>query len=129
MRIVGTSTAPIAAVLAAAVLGVGAAGLIACGDDDPVTTTVTEQATSPTTTGSATSTTSTTTGSTTTGSTTTESEDVSGHCDEAEHADDPECAGGIEAGDDSSGPGSGGIEAGDDSSGSGSSGSGGSGPG
>jgi len=129
MRIVGTSTAPIAAVLAAAVLGVGAAGLIACGDDDPVTTTVTEQATSPTTTGSATSTTSTTTGSTTTGSTTTESEDVSGRCDEAEHADDPECAGGIEAGDDSSGPGSGGIEAGDDSSGSGSSGSGGSGPG
>jgi len=128
MRIVGTSTAPIAAVLAA-VLGVGAAGLIACGDDDPVTTTVTEQATSPTTTGSATSTTSTTTGSTTTGSTTTESEDVSGRCDEAEHADDPECAGGIEAGDDSSGPGSGGIEAGDDSSGSGSSGSGGSGPG
>ncbi len=108
MRIVGTSTAPIAAVLAAAVLGVGAAGLIACGDDDPVTTTVTEQATSPTTTGSTTSTTSTTTGSTTTGSTTTESEDVSGHCDEAEHADDPECAGGIEAGDDSSGPGSGG---------------------
>ena len=97
MRIVGTSTAPIAAVLAAAVLGVGAAGLIACGDDDPVTTTVTEQATSPTTTGSTTSTTSTTTGSTTTGSTTTESEDVSGHCDEAEHADDPECAGGIEA--------------------------------
>ena len=129
MRIVGTSTAPIAAVLAAAVLGVGAAGLIACGDDDPVTPTVTEQATSPTTTGSATSTTSTTTGSTTTGSTTTESEDVSGRCDEAEHADDPECAGGIEAGDDSSGPGSGGIEAGDDSSGSGSSGSGGSGPG
>ena len=128
MRIVGTSTAPIAAVLAAAVLGVGAAGLIACGDDDPVTTTVTEQATSPTT-GSTTSTTSTTTGSTTAGSTTTESEDVSGHCDEAEHADDRECAGGIEAGDDSSGPGSGGIEAGDDSSGSGSSGSGGSGPG
>ena len=129
MRIVGTSTAPLAAVLAAAVLGVGAAGLIACGGDDPVTTTVTEQATSPTTTGSTTSTTSTTTGSTTTGSTTTESEDVSGPCDEPEHADDPECAGGIEAGDDSSGPGSGGIEAGDDNSGPGSSGSGGSGPG
>ena len=93
MRIVGTSTTLIAAVLAATVLGVGAAGLIACGDDDSVTTTVTEQATSPTTTGSTTSTTSTTPGSTTTGSTTTESEDVSGRCDEAEHADDPRCTG------------------------------------
>ena len=87
MRIAGTSTARIAAALAAAVLGVGAAGVIACGADDAVTTT------------------------------------------EPEHADDPECAGGIEAGDDSSGPGSGGIEAGDDNSGPGSSGSGGSGPG
>jgi len=117
----------VAIVFAAAVLGAGTAGLVACGEDEQETTTVTEQATTPatsattgdtttreTTTGTTTGTT--TTGDTTTGdTTTTEAEDVSGNCDEAEHADDPECSGGIEAENDNSGPGS--------------SGSGGSGPG
>jgi hypothetical protein len=116
----------VAIVFAAAVLGAGTAGLVACGEDEQETTTVTEQATTPatsattgdttreTTTGATTGTT--TTGDTTTGdTTTTEVEDVSGNCDEAEHADDPECSGGIEGENDNSGPGS--------------SGSGGSGPG
>ncbi len=47
-------------------------------------------------------------------------EDVSGNCDEAEHANDPECTGGATAGDDNSGPGSdnsGSGNSGDDSSG------------
>ena len=43
----------------------------------------------------------TTTGETTTGATTTnEADDVSGPCDEAEHADDPRCGGGVATGDD-----------------------------
>ena len=43
---------------------------------------------------------------------------MSGNCDEAEHADDPECSGGASAGgsddsdDDSSGSGSGGVSPG-----------------
>ncbi|MCD6014618.1 MAG: hypothetical protein K0R88_702 [Solirubrobacterales bacterium] len=85
----------VAIVFAVGVLGAGTAGLVACGEDEQETTTVTERATTPTT------------GDTTTGeATTTEAEDVSGNCDEAEHADDPECSGGIEAEDDNSGPGS-----------------------
>ena len=41
---------------------------------------------------------------TTTGTTTTdEAEDVSGPCDEAEHADDPRCAGGVATGGDDDG--------------------------
>ena len=110
MRIADLTRARITIVLAAAVLGAGTAGLIACGEDEQATTTVTEQAAPPTT-----SSTSSTTDDTTTGETTTTGGDVSGNCDEAEHADDPECSGGIEAD--------------DDNSGSGSSGSGGSGPG
>ena len=92
-----------------AALALVSAGFAACGDED-TTTTVTEQATTPTTTESSTtsttssSTTSTDDSTSTTESTTTESEDVSGNCDEAEHADDPECAGGV-APDDSSGSG------------------------
>jgi hypothetical protein len=82
--------------LAAAVLAIL---LPACGDDEGETTTVTETAT-PTTTEPTTTTgtgTTTTTGETTTGGTTT-GEDVSGNCDEAEHADDPECSGGVGGG-------------------------------
>ena len=109
------NTITVAAVLAALV-GFPS-GLVACGDGDETTTvtetapaTTTESSTSTSsTTSTTTDSTSTTTDSTTTGSTTTESEDVSGNCDEAEHADDPECAaGGVEAGD-SSGSGSGGY--------------------
>jgi hypothetical protein len=79
-----------------------------CGDEDDsedaapavtVTESTTTDQTGSTTTGSTTSTTSTTTDeTTTTGETTTDDDgteaehgDVSGNCDEAEHADDPEC--------------------------------------
>ena len=107
--------------LAALALGAGAAGLVACGDDESTTTvTETEPAATPPPpdqTGPATTTPSepserttedTTTSSTTTTSTSTKAgEDVSGNCDEAEHADDPECqgSGGVAAGGDNSGPG------------------------
>jgi hypothetical protein len=119
MRISDFTATRVAIVFAAGVLGAGTAGLVACGEDEQETTTVTEQATTPTTstTTGDTTTRDTTTGDTTTGTTTTgdtttgettttEAEDVSGNCDEAEHADDPECSGGIEAEDDNSGPGS-----------------------
>jgi hypothetical protein len=44
---------------------------------------------------------------TTTGGTTTGGDDISGPCDEAEHANDPRCTGAAGADDDNSGPGSG----------------------
>jgi hypothetical protein len=100
---------------------VAATSLAACGDGDETTTVTTSAPAASTTTSTpSTSTTSTTssttttsTESTTTGSTTTESEDVSGNCDEAEHAEDPECTGGAPP-DDSSGSGSGGTSYGSD---------------
>jgi hypothetical protein len=104
----------IAGLTAVAVAG----GVTACGDDDEPATveavTTTTTTTVPATTTTAATTSSTTTEATTTTeptTTTTETgEDVSGNCDEAEHADDPECTGGVEApGDDSSGTGSGGT--------------------
>ena len=52
---------------------------------------------------------------TTTGTTTTdEAEDVSGPCDEAEHADDPRCAGGVATGGDDDGDDDHGERGGDD---------------
>ena len=65
-------------------------------DTAPARTISLPAATGDTTTGE-TTTAETTTGETTTGATTTnEAEDVSGPCDEAEHADDPRCTGGGE---------------------------------
>ena len=90
--------------------------LTACGGDDDTTVTVTTggaetSTTSTTSTGSTTSSTTSTT-STTTSSTEDETgEDVSGNCDEAEHASDPECTGGVGS-DDNSGSGSGGTPSG-----------------
>ena len=88
-------------ILATVLAGLSLALLPACGDDEgsddaapaiTVTESTTTDETESTTTGD---TTSTTTGETTTGETTTQesggAEDVSGNCDEAEHADDPEC--------------------------------------
>ena len=74
--------------------------LVACGDGDETTTVTTSAPAAETTTS--------TPSTSTTSSTTTESEDTSGNCDEAEHAEDPECTGGL-APDDSSGSGSGGT--------------------
>jgi hypothetical protein len=78
-----------------------AATFLGCGDSSDETTTVTEPAvtrtaepTTTTTTGTTTTTTGDGTTTTTTGdgtTTTTTGEDVSGNCDEAEHANDPEC--------------------------------------
>jgi hypothetical protein len=101
----------IAGALSAVALAFVVLSLAACGDEETTTTTtVTAPATAPSTTDSTTSSTTSTTSttgteSTTTGTTTTESEDVSGNCDEAEHADDPECSGGVIPSDDNSGSG------------------------
>jgi type IV pilus biogenesis protein CpaD/CtpE len=72
-----------------------AATFLGCGDSDE-TTTVTEPAVTrtaepTTTTSTGTTTTGEDTTTTTGGTTTTTGEDVSGNCDEAEHANDPEC--------------------------------------
>lgn len=88
-------------ILAAVLAGLSLALLPACGDDEgsddaapaiTVTESTTTDETESTTTGDATLT---TTGETTIGETTTHesggAEDVSGSCDEAEHADDSEC--------------------------------------
>ena len=77
----------------------------ACGDDESETT-VTEPAVTTTVEPETTTedtTTSTTTDDTTTSTTT--GEDVSGNCDEAEHANDPECQGKNSDGGSNSGPG------------------------
>jgi hypothetical protein len=90
-------------VLSAGVLAIGglaaAAGL---GDSEPARTvslpaaTTTDGTTTQETTTAATTTgTTTPTGTTTVGTTTAEDEDISGPCDEAEHADDPRCTGGM----------------------------------
>jgi hypothetical protein len=67
-------------------------------------------ATTPTTTGGSPATTPTTAAPPppTTPSSTPTTDDVSGHCDEPEHVDDPECTGGVVPDDDNSGPGGGG---------------------
>lgn len=80
------------------------AAFLGCGGNSDETTTVTKPAV--TTTAEPTTTTSSTTSTTSTGTaTTTTGEDVPGNCDEAEHADDPECQEGRGG---SSGSGSGG---------------------
>ena len=85
--------------LSVLVLGTGGYAAAAGLDDDPARTVSLPSATTPGTTTTGTTTDDTTTGATTTAGTTTaatttdEVEDVSGPCDEAEHANDPRCTG------------------------------------
>jgi hypothetical protein len=92
--------------LAAAILGTGGFAFAAGVDDSQPARTVSLPG-APTTDDT---TTATTTAETTTAATTTtenEVEDISGPCDEPEHANDPRCNGGVAADDDNSGRGRG----------------------
>ena len=86
----------LAGVIAALIVGVGvaAASSLNTSSDDPVRTSTTSTLDDSTGTIETTTTDSTTTAETTGTGTTETGEDISGPCDEAEHANDPRCVGG-----------------------------------
>jgi hypothetical protein len=101
--------------LAAAILGTGGFAFAAGVDDTQPARTVSL----PGTTTAATTTDDLVIGNAPAATTTTTGEDISGPCDEAEHANDPRCTGAAadDGDDDNSGPGSGGDDDRDDNSG------------
>jgi hypothetical protein len=110
--------------LAAAILGTGGFAFAAGADDAQPARTVSVPGTTTAVTSAATTTDDIVIGNAPAATTPTNGEDISGPCDEAEHANDPRCTGAgttaDDGDDDNSGPGSGGDDDSDDNSGHGS---------
>jgi hypothetical protein len=107
--------------LAAAILGTGGFAFAAGVDDTQPARTVSVPGTTTAATTAAVTTDDIVVGNAPAATTTANGEDISGPCDEAEHANDPRCTGAAADGDDdNSGPGSADDNDGDDSSGHGS---------
>jgi hypothetical protein len=110
--------------LAAAILGTGGFAFAAGVDDAQPARTVSVPGTTTAVTTAATTTDDIVIGNAPAATTPTNGEDISGPCDEAEHANDPRCTGAgttaDDGDDDNSGPGSGGDDDSDDNSGHGS---------